>query len=238
MNLRHILTFIISSSLFLLSFTAFSQEENSNSKSDTLDIEQKYGIRVGLDISKPIITMFNADKKGLQVVADYRIRPNLYIAGEFGYDDHTREEDYLNFTTKGFYGTIGLNYNVYENWLDMNNEIFFGFRYGYARFSQTLNSYTVYQFGEYFPEETVTNPIEFDNLDAHWGALVAGIKVETFNNLFLGASVSVEKLFSSKQPENFRNLFIPGFERVYANDTGITFNYTISYVIPFYKKRK
>ncbi|WP_196889288.1 DUF6048 family protein [Aureivirga sp. CE67] len=234
--MKHILTFTIS--IFLLSFTAFSQQ-NKEEKTDSLAAKQKYGgIRIGVDISKPIITAFEKDKKAFQVVADYRIGQNLYIAGEFGFDDHTREEDYLNFTTKGFYGTIGLNYNVYENWLDMNNEIYFGFRYGYGRFSQTLNSYTIYQIGDYFPQQTIETPQEFDNLDAHWGALVAGMKVETFKNLFLGASVSVEKLFTSKQPDNFRNLYIPGFERVYANDSGITFNYTISYVIPFHKKKK
>jgi hypothetical protein len=33
-------------------------------------------------------------------------------------------------------------------------------------------------------------------------------------------------------------LYIPGFERVFSNDTGFSFNYSISYLIPIYKKNK
>ncbi|MGA9271828.1 MAG: DUF6048 family protein [Lutimonas sp.] len=31
-------------------------------------------------------------------------------------------------------------------------------------------------------------------------------------------------------------MYVPGFERVYVNDYGFSFNYTISYLIPFYRK--
>ncbi len=43
---------------------------------------------------------------------------------------------------------------------------------------------------------------------------------------------------SSKDPENFKTLYAPGFNRVYATGTGFGFNYTISYLIPFLKNKR
>ncbi|MFT7252531.1 MAG: hypothetical protein ACI9FW_002293, partial [Flavobacterium sp.] len=41
-----------------------------------------------------------------------------------------------------------------------------------------------------------------------------------------------------KKPNNFDNLFIPGFNRTYDGKFGTGFNYTVSYMIPIYKKNK
>jgi len=55
-----------------------------------------------------------------------------------------------NFTTKGTYFKAGFDYNLYENWLDMENMVYIGARYGVSSFSQTLNSYTIYNRYPYF----------------------------------------------------------------------------------------
>ena len=73
-------------------------------------------------------------------------------------------------------------------------------------------------------------------MNAHWSEFVFGIKVETFKNLFLSASVSYKVLMSAKEPENFKTLFSPGFNRIFESSTGFGFNYTISYLIPFKRK--
>ncbi|MDO9261707.1 MAG: DUF6048 family protein, partial [Flavobacteriaceae bacterium] len=159
-------------------------------------------------------------------------------ASEMGYTEKTTSEDFINFTSKGSYFKIGANYNAYKNWLDMQNEIFVGFRYGYSAFSQTINSYTIHQKGFYFDEYFVDNPTKYDNLTAHWAELVVGIKVETIKNLFLGASVSFNSLIKTNDPENFENLYIPGFNKRNLNSSGAGFNYTVSYQIPLYKKVK
>jgi hypothetical protein len=44
-------------------------------------------------------------------------------------------------------------------------------------------------------------------------------------------------LFENKRPDNFDNLFIPGFNRTYDGTFGAGFNYTVSYFIPIYKKK-
>jgi len=203
---------------------------------DSIVKQNIYGLRLGVDISKPIISFIEDDFSGFEVVADYRIKGEMYAALEFGTTTKTTVEDYLNCTTDGFYGKIGINYNVYQNWVGMNNQIFFGARYGFSSFNQTLNYYTPNIYGTYFDGEVKTTGTEYTGLNASWLEIIAGLKVETLKNLFLGINFSVNFLAKSDEPENFKNLFIPGFNRVYLNDMGWGFTFTVSYLIPFSKK--
>jgi len=209
---------------------------NSQQTTDTVKIKENYGIRFGVDVSKPLISYLNNESKGLEFVADMRVFRNYYAAVEFGYQDKTTNEDYLNFSTKGSYIKAGFNYNAYENWLGMHNEIYVGLRYGLSFFNQTLNSYTPNVKGTYFIPIAVEPNTEFKDLTAQWVEIVFGMKVETFKNLYLGASVSLNSMRKTKEPENFKNLYVPGFNSVFMNDKGIGFNYTLSYLIPIFKK--
>jgi hypothetical protein len=239
------LKYITSLILALLTFTANAQEnEELTISNDSIVYKKNFGLRIGADISKPIIASRDANYSGFELVADYRIKKDLYIAGEIGIVDKTSEEDNYNFTTKGSYITAGINVNAFKNWLEMDNELYYGLRYGFSTFSQTLNEYTVFQEGSttldgtsaYFDPKTETPNEEFSGLTAHWMSLVFGMKVETFKNLYLGLSMNISKLIGTTDPNNFKTLYIPGFNKVYATDSSVSFNYTISYRIPLYKK--
>ena len=129
----------------------------------------------------------------------------------------------------------GVDYNAYKNWLGMENMIVTGLRYGFSTFNTTLNEYTVNS-DPFLLERTVDESVDYDSLNASWAELVLGIKVEVLHNVFLGFSFRGNVLITSNEPENFKNLYVPGFERVYVNDFGFSFNYTVSYLIPFYRK--
>ena len=173
----------------------------------------------------------------LELVADYRIGRKWFVAAELGYLENTTDLDNINFTTEGQYIKIGADYNAYENWLDMENLIYVGARYGFSTFSQTLNS-GILNADPLFGEQAINAPVEFTGLNAHWIELVVGIKAELFNNLYLGFSFSGKRMITTKEPDNFKNLFVPGFNRVFLNNSGFGFNYTLSYLIPLYKKAK
>ena len=232
--------FIFRIVLLLVSFSAFAQEQVTDTTAVTPKT-YRYGIRVGADLHRLTRSLYDDNYKGFEVVGDYRLTKKIYLAAELGNDNMTVDEDRLNFTAKGSYFRVGFDYNAYENWLDMENMIYVGVRYGISTFSQTLNSYTVYQnsdidnTGNYFPDVTVNSGAEFDGLSAHWIELVGGIKVELFDNLFLGFSVRIKNIISNKRPEGFDNLYIPGFNRTYAGNVGAGFNYTLSYFVPLYK---
>ncbi len=113
--------------------------------------------------------------------------------------------------------------------------VYVGLRYGVSTFSQTLNSYQIYNTNTYFGEaETVMSGVKYDGLSAQWAEVVAGVKVEVFRNLYAGFSVRLNKLVTNKKPTNFDNLYIPGFNRTYDGNFGVGFNYTVSYFIPMY----
>ena len=237
--------YFISILLVLVVFEGNSQEQKMDSltsEKDSIVYKTAYGIRLGIDISKPILGAIDSDYTGFEIVGDYRIKKNLYLAAEIGFEEQTTQEDYTNSTSKGSYIRLGVNTNVYKNWLDMNNEVFLGYRYGFSIFDQTLNSYTPNVVtGEennapYFPADLISTSITSSGLNAHWSEFVLGFKVETLQNLFVSASFSYKIMMSVKEPNNFKTLYAPGFNRIFETSTGFGFNYTISYLIPFSKK--
>lgn len=233
----HTLKFIISIVIGLIFTNGFSQKQaTSKQKKDTVIYKTGYGLRLGIDISKLALPIIDKSYKGLEIVGDYRVSKNWYVATELGYESEITYEDYSNSTSKGSYIRLGANYNAYSNWLDMNNEIYVGGRYGFALFEQTLNRYTPNINSTYFPAKTITKPISESGLTAHWVELQLGVKVETFKNLFIGFSGSYKIGISIKDQQNFKTLYTPGFNRVFNSGTGFGFNYTISYLIPFTKK--
>ncbi|MCK5637264.1 MAG: hypothetical protein KAH67_01055 [Flavobacteriaceae bacterium] len=217
--------------IFLFSISLFSQTKLK----DHSTYKDRYGLRVGIDIFQPIYSLFDEDKNGLEIVADYRVSKRFFIATEFGYSEATTQEDFYNFYTNGQFIKVGADFNAYKNWIGMENVIVVGLRYGFSTFDQTVNEYAI-NADPFLPPQTISTPTTYDGLNAQWIELVLGIKVEVIHNIFLGFSFRGNQMISSKDPDNFKNLYVPGFNRVYLNDNGFSFNYTISYLIPLYRK--
>lgn len=236
MKMKHTLKFIFSFTFVLFSLVTTAQEKAKDTVKSTKT--ERYGVRVGVDLHRLTKSFYDSNYKGFEIVGDYRLTKKIYLAGELGNENKTVNDDQLNFTTKGSYFKVGFDYNTYENWLDMENMIYTGLRYGASSFSQNLNNYTIYNTNPYFGQTTLYPNKKFDGLTASWIELVGGVKAELFNNLYLGFSVRLNYLISDKKPENFDNLFIPGYNRTYEGKFGVGFNYTLSYFIPLYKTHK
>ncbi|MEZ7504365.1 DUF6048 family protein [Flavobacterium sp. Arc2] len=198
----------------------------------------RYGLRVGVDLFKLTRFLYDKDYKGIEFVGDYRLTKKYFLAAEVGSENKTTDDTRLNSTAKGSYIKAGFDYNAYENWLDMENILSVGMRYGFSTFSQQLNTYKIYNANPYFGEvPVITSGEKYSGLTSSWIEVVAGIKAKVFNNVFVGFSFQLKKLVSNKTPDNFDNLYIPGFNRTYNGDFGVGFNYTVSYFIPIYKKK-
>ncbi|MFY7672274.1 DUF6048 family protein [Tenacibaculum sp. MEBiC06402] len=209
---------------------------------DTVVYKTGYGLRLGLDLSKAGLSFFDKSYNGLEIVGDYRISSRWYIAAEIGYEEEIIFEDFTTSSSKGNYIRIGANYNTYNNWLDMNNEIYVGGRYGLALFDHTLERYTPNATtGDvntpiYFPTTPVTTPVTETGLTGQWIEFVFGIKAETFKNLFIGFSGSFKIVTTMEDQTGFKTLYAPGFNDVLDSGTGFGFNYTLTYLIPFVNK--
>lgn len=198
----------------------------------------RYGLRVGVDLYKLTRGLYDSNYKGIELTGDYRLTKKYYLAAELGSENKTTEDDRLTSTAKGTYLKAGFDYNFYENWLDMENIISIGLRGGFSTFSQELNSYKIYNPNSYWGENPpILSGKNYSGLSASWIEVVAGIKAKVFNNVFMGFSLRLNRIITNKEPSDFANLYIPGFNRTYDGDFGVGFNYTVSYFIPIYKKK-
>jgi hypothetical protein len=232
--MKNSLLYIINIVLLLSVFNLKAQESTDS----IVKPKVVHALRLGIDISKPAIALFNSDYSGLELVTDYRVKKNLYLAAEYGFETRTLDETNYKYKTNGSFYKIGFDYNVYENLIGMDNLIYVGMRYGHSSFSQELLSYSTGTQGQYWPLNSNNTPIKYDNLNASWLSGLIGLKVEVFPHLFIGSSFQINRLISQTAPNNFQNLFAPGYNRMGLNDLSVSFNYTISYLIPFSKKEK
>jgi hypothetical protein len=212
-----------------------AQEKATTKKDSIPPKKERYGLRLGVDLFKLTRMLYEEDYRGIELVGDYRLTRRHYLAAEIGNEEKTVDEDQLNFTTNGTYLKVGFDYNTYENWLNMENIISIGLRYGVSSFSQTLNNFEIYNPNNYFEEILLLPGEKYNGLTAQWIEVIAGTKVKVINNVFVGFNFSLKYLVSQKVPDNFDNLYIPGFNRTYDGKFGVGFNYTISYFIPLYK---
>jgi len=234
MKINHMLKYYISIILaFNFFINSFSQTET-----DSISIKNKFGLRAGVDLSKILNSAFNDDYEGFEINADLRILKNIYISAEIGTEKKIISNDYLNTEAKGNYLKAGGDYNMYTNWLGMDNLIYSGFRIGFSNFSQTINSYTIYDINNQpWGQATYYNPIVNDNLNALWMEFIVGIKTQVLNNLFIGFNIQLKNLISDKTKNNIDNIYIPGFNRTYdSSSLGSGFSYSISYLVPIIKK--
>ncbi|MFO7745124.1 MAG: DUF6048 family protein [Psychroflexus sp.] len=242
MNLKLTFIFITSSLFFLFSKTALAQENPDveyEQVSDSIFYKDKYGLTVSLDLSRIGQSFWDEDYQGLEIGADYRFSENLYIAGELGNENASFNNENILNETDGSYIKLGVNYNIYDNWIGMQNLIYVGIRYGFAAYSQDLKNYRIYTTDDYFPPDLRDANRKFSNLTANWIELQAGIRVNIFDNFYLGAHVQLKNMITTTDIPNYDNLYVPGFRRTFDNSSiGAGWGYSISYMIPIYSKIK
>jgi hypothetical protein len=226
--------------VMLFSLASQAQTGDTEKPADTLVFKQKYGLRLGGDIGKIARSFIDKDYTGFEINGDYRLTKKLYIAGELGTEERRIASDFLDVTANGSYFKVGIDYNTYTNWLDMQNMVYTGFRAGVSTFSQTQNQFTVYNTNQYWGIPTTDIvPREFNGLTAIWAELIIGLKAELFTNLYAGLNIQIKAMVSQDQPVGFENLYVPGFNRTYDSGRfGLGFGYTISYLVPIFKKDK
>ena len=240
MKTKHTLTYFISIVTMILFCVSVNAQNDSipNAVNDSLKVKQKYGLRLGGDISKLVRSFLDDDYTGFEIAADFRLKKDLYIAGELGFEEKNTITDYIDITSSGSYLKAGIDYNMYDNWLDMDNMVYVGFRIGASTFGHDLNGFNVYSTNQYWAPQFSSNDVqEFSGLTAFWAELILGMKVELFNNLYMGLNVQLKVLASETEPDNFENVYIPGYGRTYdSSSLGASYSYTIAYRIPLLRK--
>ena len=238
--MKQIHTYLFIISVLICCLCQAQQQQNTKRRAnDSLPPAEKYGIRFGIDLARLLRTNLDNQYDGIEILGDFRISHRVYLAAELGNESLERDEENINVKGEGSYIRFGVDYNLYKNWYGMQNNIYAGLRVGMSLFDQTLQSYRIFTSTDYFPNETINEPRKVSDLNSSWAELIVGIKAELFKNIYLSASVALRSIITEQKPEQFDNLFIPGFGR--TNDfssIGVGYSYTLSYLIPFVKRKK
>lgn len=242
MKQKRILYYCISAILMVLVCSKIQAQNDTipKTQNDSTVVKLKYGLRLGVDTGKLLRSFLDDEYMAIEIVADYRLTKRLYIAGELGNEERILITDFLNTTTQGNYFKAGIDYNSYQNWLDMDNMVYFGSRVAFSSFSHTINDYQIYSTDQYWGQQKILEePFELNGLSAIWTELILGLKAELFNNLYFGLNVQLKVLLTETKPDNFQNIYIPGFNKTYdSSRIGVGYGYTLAYRIPLYKKVK
>ncbi len=224
-----------------------SQEKEGNlTVNDTIELKNKapLSLRFGMDLYRLTLSQISDEFNGFEAVGDLRVGEKFFMALEIGNVETTRQVEQVNFTSSGNYYKIGFDYNMYQNLEGMNNHITLGLRFATSNHSQFLNSYTILDRTRFWPGSDF--PInqgfatgERVDLNAQWFEVVVSFKVQILKNIYTGLSLRLNRLIRDKLPENFENVYIPGFnKKTEENVFGAGFNYTLTYNIPLRLRKK
>ena len=234
MKKTFILKYFINFLIIIYCLSSFSQERTKDSL-----FKSTYGLKVGVDLSKQIRMLTEPDYKGLVLIGDYRIFDKIYIAFEIGSEEKFIENEVLNFQTNGSFIKGGINYNVFKNFGNLENEIYVGMRLANSKFDHQINSFYTYNIDQYWNDNLIESSMDFDNLSASWFEFIVGFNAQVVKNFYMGINLRVKRILNQDQPNNFTNLYIPGFNKVLENNNvGVGISYNIQYQIPLLKKNK
>lgn len=214
----------------MLAFNISAQQKTDTIVKDSIiKIKRPVKIRFGFDVGKYIWSKFqNSVSYDFYVDANFYKEYYLVLSG--GYEKHLTDNNLLNLYTAGTYYKLGVMYNLYRNWLDMDNDVCIGINYAYAHFDYLLHSYRINQPGAIYTPEPVIVDRSFNNNSAQWFELFAQMQVETFKNIYLGYNVEAKYLIYNSDIENFTIIYIPGF---FNKNTFSRFGFGMQYFITY-----
>jgi hypothetical protein len=193
------------------------------------------GIRIGYDLTKPAFYYFEPERKAFEVSVDFEVKQNYYTTLEYGQQKVDLIEPGFNYTLDGYYSRIGLDYNFSKKKMEVDHYemVFGGFRYGYAKYSQTARNIVLTE--NYWGVQTIGD-LSVNDLSAHWFEVVAGIRGELFKNFFMGWSFRGRVMIWKKKDPFMYAYNIPGFG-IGNKKAQLGFNYSIYYRIHLYKTK-
>ncbi|MFY0252586.1 DUF6048 family protein [Chitinophaga sp. 30R24] len=193
------------------------------------------GFRFGVDLSRIVSAIYYPYRKEITFVADARISSDLYAAFEGGYANTPYSDSSYTYQGNGMFVTLGLDYNFLKRQYPAEKNMFYGgIRYGFSHFNYSVPTYTTKN--SYWGED-FHGSIPKTNANAHWVELVIGLKAEVLKNFFMGWNLRERILVNSVTTDIMSPLVIPGFGNG-SKRAVFDVQYTVSYVIPFYRIRE
>ena len=198
-------------------------------QNDTL---RTVGPRFGIDLSRFVVMPFVPEIRSFEFSVDFEVKPNIYPVFEAGFATVSFSDTNYSYDGSGIYFRAGIDYNMLE--LEKRNDYSMGF-IG-ARYCISLNRFSADNIilpDPYWGD--LNTSIAEQSGHNHWIEVAAGIRVELFNNLFMGWSARGRVMLYKSKFEQMIPYYVPGFgdpERRASWDI----NYSVYYKIPMLKR--
>ncbi|NDV46681.1 hypothetical protein D0T49_06435 [Paludibacter sp. 221] len=224
-TLRYII--LLSSFVGSISFQAFSQAGKTETE-EKIPLYQ--GVKAELDLASIVMSAIsNGETYSVEANVQVNLREKYFPVLEMGFAGANKisHNDY-GFKTNGIFARIGIDYNLMKpNAPDasIRKYFFLGGRYAFSPFSYDVTNVIVED--DYWGGEAVRDFLGMKTTK-HWLEVVAGLKVEVFQNIYMGWNVRIKILLGQEKLGEISPWYIPG---VGIKSTGANwgFNYTIGY---------
>jgi hypothetical protein len=70
-------------------------QKNDEPTTDTIPKIEKFGLRVGVDLAKPLRTLIEEGYSGFEIMGDFRVTKKFYAAVELGNEKKDWNEPYI-----------------------------------------------------------------------------------------------------------------------------------------------
>ena len=179
------------------------------------------GLFVGIDLYGLGNKIFGGDYISSEVAIEVNLKNRFFPILEIGYgtSNFTDETTQIYYQTKAPFARIGLNYN-FQYKKKNPSYLYLGFRYGFTSFSYDLSSPNIED--EIWNTETTYAHTGLQS-NAHWIAFVAGIKVQVYNQFFMGWALRYKSLLRVKDNIQGSPYYIPGFGTNNGSTLGISY---------------
>jgi hypothetical protein len=191
------------------------------------DIEQRTyaGLRLGVNLVRPLMVFPVPSRFGMEVVADYNITPKYFAVAEGGFSGRWLDEPAYRLRENGIFFRAGADRNFYNR---ANDVISLGARAGFSAYNREAPFIRIDD--GYWGAHT--GSLSTTTFFRQWAEVTIGLKTELFSNVFLGWNMRGKVLLFDSGDRHLGNRYIPGF----GSGTGIAaagFDFYIYYRIPF-----
>jgi len=203
----------------------FSEDEKGELE-DEIGFYQ--GFKVELDAYSLVMSAINKDTYSFEANVQVNLKERFFPILEMGFAGANKTSiNGYGFKTNGLFTKIGVDYNLLKPNLrgtTMHKYFFVGGRYGFSRFSYDITNIAIDN--GYWGGENIRN-FENQKLTKHWLEVVAGLRVEILENVYIGWNVRLKMPLGKGDSGEISPWFVPGIGIVNAGNWA--FNYTVGY---------
>jgi hypothetical protein len=191
--------------LFALLFAIPGQAQINTGEGDlAADTLMRPGLRIGVNIVRPLLIFPVPSRFGIEGVADFNIRQDLFAVAEAGVSRRNLDEPGYNLIERGVFLRIGADRALYSY---HNDVIAIGGRLAFSTFSRKAPH--IIGHDSYWGSFTGSLPAE--TFFSNWAEVVLVLKTEVFTNFFLGWNIRGKVHLAGKDDRHLEERYIPGF---------------------------